>query len=226
MHTTMKKSILTSLILCAGLLMASSFSINRSLPVGGPAANRFNTTTELTPAERKFAVDYYNQSKTRLLKDLKGLSVAQLSWKADSTRWSIAQCTEHIALAESMIWGWIQMTLKQPANPEKKSEVKMTTDQLIGAMIDRSHKAQAPEPLKPSGKFADNQAAINAYLSRRDSTIAYIQTTQDDLKNHYLTHPAFGTLDLYNGLILLAAHSVRHTEQIEEVMASPGFPKN
>jgi hypothetical protein len=32
-------------------------------------------------------------------------------------------------------------------------------------------------------------------------------------------------MDLYQGLVLLAAHTARHTLQIEEVMASPGFPK-
>jgi hypothetical protein len=32
-------------------------------------------------------------------------------------------------------------------------------------------------------------------------------------------------VDLYQVLILLAAHSARHTAQLEEVMATPGFPK-
>jgi len=215
----MKKSILSNLFLCTALLMASSFSTT------SPAVHS-RTGTELTAAQRKFAVDYYNESKARLLKDLKGLSAAQLTWKADPSRWSIAECTEHIALAESLIFGWVQMTLKQPATPEKKSEVKLTTDQLIAMTIDRSHKVQAPEQLKPSGKFPTTQDVINAFVGRRDSTIAYIQTTQDDLTNHFIPHPVFGTLDTYQGLVLLAAHSVRHTEQIEEVMATPGFPKN
>jgi uncharacterized damage-inducible protein DinB len=215
----MKNAILSSFVLGTAFLLVSSFSINRPAP--RPAA-----ADELTAAERKFAVDYYTQAKARLLKDLKGLSPAQLNWKADSTRWSIAQCTEHIAVAESYILGWITMTLKQPATPEKRAEVKLSTDQLIAMMIDRSHKAQAPEPLKPSGRFSDTQGAIKAYTSRRDSTIDYIKTTHDDLKDHFITHPAFGTLDCYQGLVLLAAHSVRHTEQIEEVMANPNFPKN
>ena len=134
------------------------------MSVSSQSVSGIKSTTDLTPAERKFAVDYYTQTKARLLKDLKGLSAAQLNWKADSTRWSIAECTEHIALSESYILGWIQMSLKQPATPEKKSEVKMTTDQLIAAMIDRSHKAQAPEPLKPSGRFASTQDAIKAFV--------------------------------------------------------------
>ncbi len=215
----MKNAILSSFVLGTALLLVSSFSINR--PATRPLA-----ADELTAAERKFAVDYYTQAKARLLKDLKGLTPAQLNWKADTSRWSIAQCTEHIAVAESYILGWIQMTLKQPPTPEKRAEVKLTTDQLVAMMIDRSHKAQAPEPLKPSGRFSDTQDAIKAYSSRRDSTIEYLKTTHDDLKDHFITHPAFGTLDCYQGMLLLAAHSVRHTEQIEEVMANPNFPKN
>jgi hypothetical protein len=179
----------------------------------------------LTPQERKYAVDYYIQTRDRLLKDLKGLSPAQLNFTTDTSRWSVAQCTEHIALAENLIWQWVQMTLKQPATPEKRSEVKMTTEQLVAAVTDRSHKAKAPEMLVPSGRFPSTQAAIDAFNSRRDSTIAYIQTTQDDLKNHFIVHPAFGTIDLYQGLMLLAGHCARHTLQLEEVMANPGFPK-
>ena len=92
-------------------------------------------------------------------------------------------------------------------------------------MTDRSHKFKAPEPLQPAGKFEGFEAALKAYILRRDSTVAYIESTQDDLKDHFITHPAFGTMDLYQGLILLAAHSARHTAQIEEVKADLNFPK-
>jgi len=180
----------------------------------------------LTSEERKSAVDYYLQTKARLLKDLKGLSEAQLNWKADTSRWSIYQCTEHIALSENMIFQWVQMTEHQPATPDKRSEVKVTTEQLKAAVLDRSRKAQAPEMLKPETQFPSSETALKAYISRRDSTIDYIRNTQDDLKDHFVTHPAFGTVDLYQMLILLAAHSERHTLQIEEVMANPNFPKH
>jgi len=180
----------------------------------------------LTPDERKYAVDYFLKTKARLTKDLKGLSEAQLNWKTDTSRWSIYQCTEHIALAENVIFQWIQMTEHQPATPEKRSEVKLTTEKLVSMTIDRSHKFQAPEMLRPETKFPSTEAALNAYTLRRDSTIAYLQTTQDDLKDHFLAHPLFGTMDLYQGLVFLAAHSERHTLQIEEVMADPNFPKH
>jgi hypothetical protein len=179
----------------------------------------------LTPDERKSAIDYYEKTKAKLLADVKGLSQNQLNWKPDSTRWSVYECTEHIALSERLIWQWIQMTEHQPATPDKRSEVKLTTEQLIAQTTDRSHKFQAPEMLKPERKFPSEDAALQAFVLRRDSTIQYLGSTQDDLKDHYLAHPVFGTMDLYQGLMFLAAHSARHTLQLEEVMASPGFPK-
>jgi hypothetical protein len=208
-NQNMKKSFFLASLVLAGLLMTA-----------------FRTASgTLTPDERKFAVDYYLKTKARLLADVKGLSPAQLNFRADSTRWSIYQCTEHIALSEALIWQWMQMTQHSPATPDKRSEIKHTTEELIKAMTDRSHKMQAPEMLKPGSQFTGEQAALDAFVLRRDSTIAYIQVTQDDLKDHFTNHPVFGTIDLYQGLILLAAHSARHTLQIEEVKADPNFPK-
>ena len=85
----------------------------------------------------------------------------------------------------------------------KRGEDKNTTDDLIAKMTDRSHKFQAPEMLRPGAQFPSEDAAIQAFVLRRDSTIEYIKSTQDDLKDHFVAHPLFGTVDLYQVLILL-----------------------
>lgn len=206
----MKRQLLPAALLMTGLIM-SSFRID-------PGA--------LTPDERKYAIDYYTKTRDRLVNDLKGLSEAQLEWRADSSRWSIYQCVEHIALAESFILGFEQSGMKGAATPEKRSEIKYTPDQIIKILTDRSHKAQAPEPIKPDKQFADTKAALQAFLARRDSTIDYLRTTQDDLKDHLIQTPFLGTLDCYDMLIFIAGHSERHTLQVEEVMANPNFPKH
>jgi len=185
----------------------------------------FSAKDTISDTERKMALKEFQRTKQRFLNDVKGLSAAQLSFKADTSRWSIAQCIEHIALAESLIWQWEQMTIVQPATPEKASEVKTTDEQLMKGLIDRSHKFTAPEMLQPVGKFPSTEAAIQAFTSRRDSTIAYISSTQDDLKNHFAQHPAFGTLNTYQLILIISGHSERHTLQIEEVKANPAFPK-
>lgn len=195
------------------------------LIVGILASSAFHVKDTITNSERKLAVDEFKRTKQRFLNDVKGLSVEQLNFKADTSRWSIAQCIEHIALAENMIWQWQQMTVAQPATPEKAADVKITDEQLLKGVVDRSHKFKAPEMLQPAGKFPSTDAAIQAFTARRDSTILYLSTTNDDLKNHFAQHPAFGTMNTYQILLLLAGHSERHTLQIEEVKADPAYPK-
>jgi len=90
---------------------------------------------------------------------------------------------------------------------------------------DRSTKRTAPEFLKPSGKFKNSEEAIKAFVEQRDKNIEYIQTTNDDLRNHFLPHGTLGLLDDYQWLLVISAHSRRHTLQIEEVKADPNFPK-
>jgi hypothetical protein len=91
---------------------------------------------------------------------------------------------------------------------------------------DRSHKAQAPEFLRPTGRWATEADLTKAFEDSRAATMEYIRTTNDDLRDHFFDHPVLGTLDGYQWLLLISAHSARHTAQIEEVKADPNFPKN
>jgi len=100
-------------------------------------------------------------------------------------------------------------------------------DQLIIEKVpDRSHKVQAPEILRPTGRWANEADLTKAFEGARSATISYVQTTNDDLRDHFFDHPVFGPLDGYQWILLLATHSARHTAQIEEVKADPNFPKD
>ncbi len=185
----------------------------------------FRLSTEaLTEAERTVAVNLLQKTKTDLLASVQGLSATQLSWKADSTRWSVAQCIEHIALAEIGIFQLQQGAMNVPADPARRAEVKLTDQQVVQFLTNRSGKAEAPAVIRPTGRFPSVAASLRAYGQQRDKTIAYVQTTPDDLRNHYWKH-FIGVVDAYQTILLLAAHSERHRLQIEEVKATPGFPK-
>lgn len=179
----------------------------------------------LTKKERKFAKEHLKETKKDLIKTVEGLSPAQLSFKADSTRWSVEDCVKHIAMAEMGLWKTIQDGLSQPPNPEKRAEIKMTDEQLVKAIQDRSAKFQAPEPLQPKNTpFKSMAEALNSFKESRSKLIAYIDDTQEDMRNHVINFPV-GVLDAYQLVLLISAHSNRHTQQIKEVMADPNFPK-
>jgi hypothetical protein len=90
---------------------------------------------------------------------------------------------------------------------------------------DRSHKAQAPEFLKPTNRWATREELTKAFEDSRRATMDYIRTTNDDLRDHFFAHPLLGQMDAYQWILLISAHSERHTKQIEEVKADPNFPK-
>jgi hypothetical protein len=185
----------------------------------------FAPPTTLTKKERKFAREHLKDTRKDLLKAVNGLSEAQLKFKPSADRWSVEDCIKHIAVTEQMLWKSVEDGLKQPANPEKRPEIKMTDDQLLKGITDRSSKFKAPEPIQPQNTpFVSAQDALNAFKTNRDKLIDYIRDTQEDMRNHVIDFPV-GKMDAYQMVLLISAHSNRHTQQIREVMADPGFPK-
>jgi hypothetical protein len=180
--------------------------------------------TELTSDERKMAVDKLTQTQDHMLKVMKGLSPAQLNYKADANSWSVAECAEHIAISESLIWGMVDGALKQPADASKRGEVKMKDDQLFNMITDRSSKIKTQEPFEPKNKFTSADGSIKEFKEKRAAHINYVKTTKDDLRDRYATLK-FGTIDAYQAILFMAGHTERHVKQMEEVVASAGFPK-
>ena len=109
---------------------------------------------------------------------------------------------------------------KVPADPARATDAKV-----IEVITDRSAKAQAPEMLKPTNRWPTRAALTQDFEAARKRTIDYVRTTQDDLRGHAMAHPVMQTIDGYQWVLLLAAHSARHTAQIEEVKTAAGYPK-
>ena len=180
----------------------------------------------LTQKERDFAIQFMISTRDTILMDVKGLSAAQLNFKADSTRWSVAQCVEHIALAEAALTMAYQQALNSAADPSKRDSIKYSDQQIIHFLTDRSRKFQAPEMLKPIGSFGSFQASLDSFIARRNRNIEFIKTTQADLRDHCSSFPGVGMVDDYQVVLFMVSHSKRHTLQLEEVKANPNFPRN
>jgi hypothetical protein len=184
----------------------------------------------LTPEELDRAVGYLEQTRAGVLEATKGLSEAQWNFKQAPDRWSVAEVTEHIAAAEDLLMGLIQsqvMTAPARTDPE---DVKALDALILQRVPDRSQKAQAPEPLKPNNRYGSPDKSLKHFEESRAKTIAFIKKTKD-LRQHAYSLPLLTwlngkKLDGYEWLLYIAAHSERHTKQINEVKADPHFPKN
>ena len=184
----------------------------------------FAADGSMTPAERAYLLEQLETSKKAMLASIQGLSAAQWTFKPAPEVWSVQECAEHIILAENFIFGGAQQVLKTPAVDRPALSNEEVDRKIVAGVQDRSHKAKAPEPIVPSGKFATPEDAAREFTTRRDKTIAYVTTTTDELRVHVGPGPA-GPMDAYQFLLLLAAHSARHTAQIREVESNAGYPK-
>jgi hypothetical protein len=180
----------------------------------------------LSQSDRDKAMSHFHATRKVFLDSVAGLSDAQWNFKPSPERWSIAECAEHIAVSEDAIFEGVQNALKSPAEPDKKPMAAGKDEMIVRAMPNRSVKAQAPEFLQPKRRWPDPAALVAHFKESRDRNIAYLQTTQDDLRSHFLEHPVFKTLDAYQMMLLISAHCERHTLQINEVKADPKYPKN
>jgi DinB superfamily len=206
------------------LAAASVCGQNSPAPAEAKAASAEAKT--LTSEERTRALDYLKETQKDFLSATEGLSDAQWKFKAAPDRWSIAETAEHIAVTEGMIWGLVsEKIMKSPPTPEKRAEVAGKDELILKAIPDRSRKAQAPEPLRPTGRWATRAELVKEFEATRGKELAYVKDTQDDLRNHFEEHPAMKTMDAYQWLLFNSAHCKRHTAQILEVKADPNFPK-
>jgi uncharacterized damage-inducible protein DinB len=179
---------------------------------------------QLSQKDRDAGVKYLEETRAKFVASIDGLSDAQWTFKAGPDRWSIAEVAEHLAVSETTILQLVtDRVMKSPKAPV--GEARPADAKIIEVITDRSAKAQAPEFLRPTDRFSTRAALKADFEAARKRTIDYLKTTQDDLRGHSMAHPAMKTIDGYQWVLLLAAHSARHTAQIEEGKTAAGYPK-
>lgn len=198
-------------------------SVALLLAVCGAAAAR---AQDVSQADKDRALAYLESTKKGVVEATKGLSDAQWNFKPGPDRWSVAEVMEHLAAAEDLLRGMTQENvMKTPAIPPRDTaELKKIDDSVIAMVPDRTHKVEAPEPLRPTNRFGSPAEAEKHFLESRATTEGYLKDTTD-LRVHAVDSPMGMKLDGYEWILLIAAHSERHTKQMLEVKADPNFPK-
>ena len=198
-----------------GMMLAAAMSLTLSASVRAQDA---------TPADKEKALAILESSKKGVLEATKGLSVPQWNFKAAPDKWSVAECMEHIAAAEDFLRGMIvDDVMKAPAAADR--DIAKIDTGILAMVPDRTNKVQAPDPLKPTNRFGSPEASIKHFVESRATTEDFLKKAAD-LRGHAIDGLVGGKWDAYEWVLVIAAHSERHTKQIEEVKANENFPKN
>jgi hypothetical protein len=198
--------------------------LKRSLVSWALAMFLMSSAFAQSQADKDKALKYLESTKQGVVDATKGLSTAQWNFKSAADRWSVAEVVEHIAAAEDYLRGNItENVLKAPARPDGE-DVKAIDELVLAKIPDRTTKAQAPEPLKPTNRYGSPEAALKHFLESRQQTEDLLKS-HNDLRAHAADSPFGKKFDGYEWILFEAAHSERHTKQILEVKADPNFPK-
>lgn len=178
----------------------------------------------LTQADRDKGLAYLEKTKQGVLDATKGLSPAQWNFKPGADRWSIAEVTEHIAIAEDFMRTMVTGKVMKAGPREAPADLAVLDEMVITMVPDRSKKKQAPEMLRPKNQFGSPEGSLDHFVASRATTEDFLKNTKD-LREHAEFSPLGKDLDAYEWILFIGAHSERHTKQILEVKADPNFPK-
>lgn len=173
----------------------------------------------LTDEERSAAREELEASRARLLAALEGVTEEEWGRRPRPESWSIAECAEHLTAAELPLARFFETGAREQPSQEERREIRGKDDFVRRFLRDRSSKGEAPERIRPKGRFASREETLRVFEERRAANLAYLSETVEPLRDRYAPHPFAGTIDGYQWILFLAAHTDRHAEQIREIRA-------
>jgi hypothetical protein len=107
--------------------------------------------------DRRLLLEALGESREIFLRALDRVTETEAVWKPAADRWSIFECVEHVAIAESGMFRGVRQgtpgTEAGFADPAREERIR-------AAAADRTRKWVAPEPVRPSDRFASLAEAI------------------------------------------------------------------
>jgi hypothetical protein len=145
------------------------------------------------------------------------LTAAQLNWRPDPARWSVAQCLEHLVSANQQMQQAAQDALAGTARRNLWTRLPVWP-RLMGRMLIRSQAPQATRKFKAPSVAQPSSSAIPADIVHRFAdqhrAIGVIMTSP------FVRVVTYSVLD---GCRLMIAHDHRHLQQAARVVQDPAF---
>jgi hypothetical protein len=163
-------------------------------------------------------VDALQAARSRLLDGAGPLSQEDLDTSPSNGGWSAGEILHHLQLIELAVSRVIGRLLEQAAREGLDPDPR--TDSVLGSLdqfsIESSpQKIVAPTPFTPQ-KGSAKQVLLDGLAGSRAALLALVEKAGAfDLSRLIFPHPVLGRIDVYQWLLYLAQHELRHLHQIE-----------
>jgi hypothetical protein len=158
------------------------------------------------------------------------LSLQQLNWKADATRWSVAQCFQHLLMANRLMFCAAREALGKP--PSTVLQRMPLLPGIVGRLLIRSQspettrKFTAPRRARPTSSHIAGDI-IQCFVDQHRDAAESIRTLDERDASRAIMISPFIRVVVYSvldGYRLLVAHDRRHFEQARRLTISRKFP--
>lgn len=165
--------------------------------------------------ERDFAAKYLMATQQDIINTAQDLSDEAWNYTPEEGGWSASNCLEHILVTEQAFFGMIQGMLQGGA--DESIDMSGADGILIGTMTNRGTRVTTAPQFEPTGKWETKDDMLNALKESRTQIIEFLKSTEANMRHHKGEIP-LGEVDAYQVVLLIAAHSQRHTHQMKEVL--------
>lgn len=161
--------------------------------------------------------------------DFLSLTGKQINWKPEPHKWSIAQCFDHLILANNIYLTEIEKTLLS-AKKFKSKEIVFKSGFFAKILLHYTSPASAKkfeslDAFKPSTDFITKEV-FNNFNGHQGRLLSVIKNSEElDLNVIKIAHPLKRILKLSLGdfLNLIITHEKRHLQQAKRIIDHPGF---
>jgi DinB family protein len=161
------------------------------------------------------------------------LGTRELNWKPDASRWSVAQCLEHLLKANQLMLNAAEVALSGTV-PRTIWQRLPVLPGLFGRLMVRSQAPGGARKYKadPQAQPASSDIAadiVQRFIEQHRETVRRVQAVDERAAaSTIMTSPFVKviTYSVLDGWRLVLAHDRRHFEQASRVTLSEGFPRS
>jgi hypothetical protein len=160
-----------------------------------------------------------------------GLTVQQLNWRPDPSRWSVAQCFDHLVTINGLMFRAAEGALNGSQARTVWQRLPLLPG-VVGRVMIRSlspnttRKFTAPPQARPAASDIAGDIIRRFVQHNREAAASARKLNEARVASTIMTSPflEYITYSVLDAWRLVVAHERRHFEQARRVTQTPGFP--
>ena len=170
---------------------------------------------KISEDERLFLYNNWKVTTDLMNETINSISDEEWNRSAPDGGWTVAECFEHIILAMPRQIEGIQKSLAKETGEFK--DLRAKDGFLLSKITDRGVKVKTP--LEPKNGNMSKNEILEAYNNAGQDFLKILNDKKAQLRNHYGNSP-YGEVDVYQLLIFIPGHVMRHLSQVKEILVS------